>query len=151
MPMTISVSVGWIFVVLWSLVTIFAFAHNIYWATVLAGSTAAFGTFLAFMSGTLIHDAFIEYVFELTDSEAVLFITDKLMHSRTTKMVLLDDVKYAEYYPYRDSSCVILHAPYTEMEVPLWPLGVHGQDVLDFLGGRGIKVVNVQSDDRIPD
>ena len=103
------------------------------------------------MSYTLIHDAFQEYIFELTDTEAVLLVNDKLKHKKSTFMILLNDVRYAEYYPYSDSSCIILHAPYYEMEVPLWPLGAHGQDVLDFLTGRGIRVVNVQSDERIPE
>ncbi len=34
---------------------------------------------------------------------------------------------------------------------PLWPLGEHAQDVIDYLSGRGIRIVNVQSDDRIPE
>ncbi len=66
-------------------------------------------------------------------------------------MVLIDDVKYAEYYPYCDSSSMILHTSYAQMEVPLWPLGSRGTDVLDYLIGRGVRVVNVQSDDPIPE
>ncbi len=66
-------------------------------------------------------------------------------------MVLLDDVSYGEYYPYGDSACVILHAPYCQMEVPLWPFGERGRDVIDFLTGRGIRVVDVQSDEQIPE
>jgi hypothetical protein len=46
---------------------------------------------------------------------------------------------------------IILHAPYVDMEVPLWPLSGQGADVVDFLNGRGVNVVNVQSDDKIPD
>ncbi len=65
-------------------------------------------------------------------------------------MVLLDDVKFAEYYPYCDDSSVIFHAPYTDMEVPLWPMGLHAQDILDFLKGRGVHVINVQSDEKFP-
>jgi hypothetical protein len=37
------------------------------------------------------------------------------------------------------------------MEVPLWPLGEQVKDVIDFLDGRGLRIVNVQSDDAIPD
>jgi hypothetical protein len=66
-------------------------------------------------------------------------------------MVLLDDVSYVEYYPYSDSACIIMHACHYEMEVPLWPLGEHGQDVIDFLAGRGIRIVNVQTDDKVPE
>lgn len=151
MPLIIAISFGWLFVFIWGAVSIYAFSYNNYWAAVLGGSTVAFGTFLAYMTFTLVRDAFQEYVFELTDTEAVLFVHDKLRKKRSTVMILLDDVRYAEYYPYSDSSCVILHAPYYEMEVPLWPLGEHGQDVIDYLSGRGIRVVNVQTDDRIPE
>ncbi len=131
--------------------SIYAFSHNNYWAIVLGGSTVAFAAFLAYMSYMLVRDAFREYVFELTESEAVLFVNDRLHKKRSTCMVLLEDVRYAEYYPYSDSACVILHAPYCEMEVPLWPLGEHGQDAIDFLSGRGVRVINVQSDERMPE
>lgn len=151
MPMAIAIVVGWIFVALWLAVAVYAASHNAYWSTTLIASTLAFAAFLGYMSFTLIHDACKEYIFELTESEAVLFVVDKLLKKEHTDIVLLDDIKYAEYYPYTDSACVILHAPYKEMEVPLWPLGEHGADVIDYLGGRGIKVVNVQSDDPIPE
>jgi hypothetical protein len=150
-PLIISISAGWVFVILWGAVSIYAFTYNNYWSVVLGASTLAFASFLGYMSYSLVRDAFQEYVFELTESEAVLYVHDKMRHKKSTFMILLDDVRYAEYYPYSDSSSIILHAPYYEMEVPLWPLGRHGQDVVDFLSGRGINVVNVQSDDRIPD
>jgi len=149
--LVVTICFGWIFVFLWGAVSVYALAYNNYWALVLAASTLAFAGFLSYMSYSLIQDAFQEYVFELTETEAILSVTDKLRHKKSTFMILLDDVRFAEYYPYSDSSCIILHAPYYEMEVPLWPLGVHGQDVLDYLTGRGIRVVNVQSDERFPE
>lgn len=151
LPLIVAISFGWLFVLLWAAVSIYAFSYNNYWATVLGGSTCAFAGFLTYMTYSIVQDAFQEYVFELTDSEAVLNVHDKLRHKKSVFMVLLDDVRFAEYYPYSDSSCVILHTPYYEMEVPLWPLGERGKDVIDYLSGRGIKVVNVQSDDRIPE
>jgi hypothetical protein len=149
--LVIALFFGWVFVFLWGAVSVYALSYNNYWALVLGASTLAFAGFLAYMSYSLIHDAFQEYVFELTETEAILLVTDKLRHKKSTFMILLDDVRFAEYYPYSDSSCIILHAPYYEMEVPLWPLGAHAQDVLDFLAGRGIRVVNVQSDERFPE
>ncbi|HEY9776752.1 MAG TPA: hypothetical protein V6C81_23515 [Planktothrix sp.] len=150
-PLIIAISAGWVFVFLWSAVTAYAFWYNNYWAVVLLASTLAFASFLTYMSYSLVRDAFQEYTFELTDSEAILTVLDKLKHKKSMFMILLDDVKYAEYYPYSDSSCIILKAPYYEMEVPLWPLGERAQDVIDFLSGRGIRIVNVQSDDPIPE
>lgn len=150
-PLIIALAAGWVFVLLWTAVSIYAFTYNNYWSLVLAASTVAFASFLGYMTYGLVRDAYQEYVFEITDTEAVLFVHDKMRHRHSTYMILLDDVRYAEYYPYSDSSSIILHAPYYEMEVPLWPLGRHGQDVVDYLSGRGIRVVNVQSDDRIPE
>jgi len=91
-----------------------------------------------------------EYVLELTESEVVLVIIDRYAKKKTTQMLLLDDVIYAEYYPYPDSSTIIYHTEYALMEVPLWPMGDRGQDVVDFTEGRGVRVINVQSDESIP-
>jgi hypothetical protein len=88
---------------------------------------------------------------ELTDSEANLIVIDRLRKKRGVQMVLLDDITYAEYYPYRDSASIIFHTPYTDMDVPLWPMANQGRDVVDYLDGRGVKIINVQSDDPIPD
>jgi hypothetical protein len=151
LPLIVAISFGWVFVILWGGVSAYAFSYNNYWATVLGGSTVCFATLLAYMSYTLVRDGMKQYAFELTESEAVLQVYDRWRKQHATFMVLLDDVSYAEYYPYSDSSCLILHAPYYEMEVPLWPLGEHAQDVIDYLAGRGIRIVNVQSDDRIPE
>jgi hypothetical protein len=105
---------------------------------------------MGYIAYRLLVDSKRQYVLELNASEAVLTVLDNLHRQKSTQMVLLDDVKYAEYYPYPDSASVILHAPYTMMEIPLWPLGQQSQDVMDFLAGRGIAIVNAQFDDRIP-
>lgn len=149
-PLAVGVAVGWIFVVLWAIVAIMSFAYNTYWAIVIAGSTCTFAALLGYTTHILIHDACKEYIFEFTDSEAVMYLTDRLKHKQSTQMILLSDVKYAEYYPYLDSTSIILDAGYTQMEIPLWPLGKRSQDVIDFLSGRGITIVNTQSDDKIP-
>jgi len=150
-PLIIAVAFGWIFVIAWTILAISVLIHNIYWSVVLLGSTSAFALFLGFMTYSIIRDSQRQYLFEVTDTEAVLQVVDRLKKQKSTQMVLLDDVEWAEYYPYSDSSCIIFHSPYTEMEVPLWPMGGHAQDVVDFLQGRGVKVVNVQFDDAIPD
>lgn len=149
--MWVAIVIGMMFMCLWLVVATFTFVHNAYWSLIIAGAAIAFATFLSLMAYTLIRDSKRSFKLELTDSEAVLNVHDGLSGKDCMQMVLLDDVKYAEYYPYRDSSSVILHTPYAQMEVPLWPLGRHGQDVIDFLEGRGVLVVNVQSDEPIPD
>jgi hypothetical protein len=150
-PMGISLVFGWVFVVAWLVVCTWLFMYNPLWSITIGASTVLFSVYLGIMSYRMITDAYRDYTFELTEDEAVLSVSDRLKKKQSTQMVLLDDVKYAEYYPYSDSASVILHAPYADMEVPLWPMGKHGQDVIDFLEGRGVTVVNVQSDDRIPD
>lgn len=150
-PLIVGLSVGWIFVVIWAGVATFCLANNMYWACVLFASTIGFASFLCYMTHQVVCDAFKTYTFEMTDAEAVLQISDRLRRTKRLQMVLLDDVKFAEYYPYCDSSSVIFHAPYVDMEVPLWPMGLHAQDILDFLKGRGVRVINVQSDERFPE
>jgi len=150
-PLMVAVSVGWIFSLLWLFTGIFALLHNFYWGLILLASTFGFSLFLGLMTYSMVRDAYRSFVFELTDSDAVLYVHDKLRKRKSMQMVLLDDVKYVEYYPYRDSSSMILHTSYTQMEVPLWPLGEQVRDVIDFLDGRGLRIVNVQFDDVIPD
>lgn len=150
-PLMAGIVTGWVFSVLWLVVAAATFPFNIYWSLVIGGAAVTFGCLLGLMSYGLLRDAKRRYVLELNDSEAVLVIVDNLRHRKAVQMVLLDDIIYAEYYPYSDSSSIILHTPYTKMEVPLWPMGRRAQDVLDFLDGHGVRIVNVQSDDPIPE
>lgn len=150
-PMGISLTFGWIFAGGWLGICTWLFKYNPIWSATIGASTILFSIYLGIMTYKIISDGYKDYVLELTDDEAVLWEYDRLRKRSATQMVLLDDVKYAEYYPYTDSSCIIFHAPYTDMEVPLWPMGQRGQDVIDFLDGRGVAVVNVQTDDKIPD
>jgi len=150
-PMTLGLCLGWLFVLLWLVIARIIWASSPSWALLWIGSALAFAICLGCFTYSLIRDAFKDYVLELSDTDAVLTVEDKLNRSRLTQMVLLNDIKYAEYYPYTDSACLIFHAPYVDMEVPLWPMESCGEDILDFLAGRGVKVVNVQTDDQIPD
>ncbi len=150
-PLAVAVALGWIFIFLWFSVALVAMSHNFLAGVMLLCSLSAFATFLGFLTYTMVRDAYRDYIFEITETDAVLILVDRLRHSRSTQMVLLDDIKYAEYYPYRDSASIIFHAPYIQMEVPLWPMGGRAQDVVDFLDGRGVRVVNVQSDEAMPD
>ncbi|MBX9948975.1 MAG: hypothetical protein K2Y39_07425 [Candidatus Obscuribacterales bacterium] len=150
-PLLVGIAVGWIFAGLWAVTGICALWHNVAWGLMLIASTSGFSLFLGLMTYSMVRDANRSFVFELTDSDAVLYVYDRLKKRKSTQMVLLDDVKYVEYYPYSDSSAMILHTAYAQMEVPLWPLGEQVKDVIDFLDGRGVKIFNVQFDDVIPD
>lgn len=150
-PLMVGVGVGWIFVALWLITATAALMHNVLWGLLLLGSTFGFSMFLSFMTYSMVRDAYRSFVFELTDSDAVLYVYDRLKKRKSTQMVLLDDVTYVEYYPYRDSAAMILHTSYAQMEVPLWPMGEQVKDVIDFLDGRGLRIVNVQFDDVIPE
>lgn len=151
--MWVAIVIGFLFMGLWLTTAACAFPYSACWSIVVGGAAVAFGSFLAMMAKTLIRDGTRLYVLELTDTEAVLNVTEGKGKGRrrATQMVLLDDIYYAEYYPYRDSRSMILHTSYAEMEVPLWPMGTGAQDALDFLEGRGVPIVNVQSDDPIPE
>lgn len=151
----VALFIGFVFSALWLILSLFLILDghtaNIVWGAMTGLCTILYCCYMGYVVYRLIADSQRRYVLELNQSEAVLTVLDKLHCKKTTKMVLLDDVKFAEYYPYQDSSSVILHAPYTVMEIPLWPLGSHSQDVLDFLAGRGIPIVNAQFDDKIPE
>lgn len=154
-PMGIALAVGFLFSGLWLTVSACLIIEgnfdHVIWGSLTGMCTLLYCFYMGYMAWKLLSDSRRDYLLELTGSEAVLTVVDHMNRKKSTQMVLLDDVKFAEYYPYPDSASVMLHAPYTVMEIPLWPLGNGGIDVIDFLAGRGIRVVNVQSDDRIPD
>jgi hypothetical protein len=150
-PFAVGIGLGWVFIVIWGVVACVAFLKSPLWGALLLASLAAFASLLGFLSYTIVRNSCRDYIFEITDTDAVLLVIDRLRRRRSMQMVLLEDIKFAEYYPYRDSASIIFHAPYTKMEVPLWPMGSRGQDVVDFLLGRGVRVVNVQSDDNFPE
>lgn len=152
--MLVALGIGFAFSVVWLVVAVCLISGRelqyVLYGAIVALATAAYCTYMGYVAYRLLADSKRQYVLELTQCEAVLTVIDNLHKKKSTQMVLLDDVKYAEYYPYPDSSAVILHAPYTVMEVPLWPLGNQSQDVMDFLAGRGIPIVNSQFDDELP-
>ena len=154
-PMVVALTVGFAFSVVWFGAAFWMLMQSgfeyITWGVLIVLSTLAYCLYLAMVSFKIYADSRRKYCLELTETEAVLSVIDTLRKKKSTQMVLLADVKYAEYYPYCDSTCIILHAPYVDMEIPLWPLGVQAQDALDFLDGRGVHIINVQSDDAIPD
>jgi hypothetical protein len=153
--MVIALKVGFAFSCVWfgvaSWMILQQGAEFVTWGVLIVLSTLAYCAYLGIAAFKIYADSKRQYCLELTDTEAILSVIDKLRRRKSTQMVLLSDVKYAEYYPYPDSASVILHTPYADMEIPLWPLGAQGQDALDFLEGRGLHIINVQSDERIPD
>jgi hypothetical protein len=150
LPLFTGLALGWAFVLMWSVVAMAAMPGSIAWGMLLLASTTAFGVLLTLMSVSLFRDACREYFIEVTASELVLVVTDRFAKQRGTQMILLGDVIYVEYYPYPDSASIILHTAYSNVEIPLWPFGERGQDVVDYLCGCGIKVMNVQFDDKVP-
>lgn len=155
MPMAIALAVGFIFSCLWLGISIWMMFQSgtefLVWGLLIGASTILYLIYLGLAAHKLVGDGKRQYCLELTDTEAVLSVSDHMTKKRSTQMVLLNDIVYGEYYPYPDSCLIILRAPYADMEVPLWPFGPQAQDAVDFLEGRGVKVINVQSDDRIPE
>lgn len=154
-PMVVALAVGFCFSCLWFGVAIWMMLQSgiefITWGVMIILSTLLYCVYLGFAGYRLFIDSRRRYALELTESEAILSVIDTFHQKKSTQMVLLADVRYAEYYPYPDSASLILHAPYTDMEIPLWPFCLQSQDALDFLEGRGVNIINVQSDDPIPD
>ena len=152
--MLVALLIGFGFSLLWLTVSFFLIMDghtpSVVWGSMTGMCTLLYCCYMGYTAYRLLVDSQRQYILELNATEAVLTVLDKLHRQKSTQMVLFDDVKYAEYYPYPDSASVILHAPYAMMEIPLWPLGNQAQDVMDFLAGRGVAIVNVQFDDRVP-
>ncbi|MBP9093098.1 hypothetical protein KBI23_18880 [bacterium] len=149
-PLCTAICLGWAFVLMWLTVAVIILWEWPAWGVLIGLSSVTFGALLTLFGLGLIRDSRREYLLELTESEVVLVVTDRKAKKKGTLMLLLADVTYAEYYPYTDSASIIFHTNYSKMEVPLWPMGDRAQDVVDFLDGRGVRVINVQSDDCLP-
>lgn len=149
-PLVVAIGLGFAFVCVWLAVAVVAAAQNLYWAAVIVAAAAAFALYLGYAAFGMFKESNRNYVVELNSCELVLNVEDRFTHTTSTQMVLLKDVKYVEYYPYRDSASAILHTAYNHIEIPLWPLCGHGEDVVNYLEGHGIRIFNVQLDDEIP-
>lgn len=154
-PMIFYVAVAFLFSMAWFGMAVVLMmqlrADVVIWGVLIGLSTIVYCSYLAYMGWRLFQDSARDYLLELTETEAILYVVEIDTHKESTQMVLLDDVRYAEYYPFADTASIILHTSYTDMEVPLWPFGSQSRDAVDFLSGRGVPIVNVQTDDRIPD
>ena len=149
-PLCTAIGMGWAFTIMWLVISFCAFHDWPAWGVLIGLSSVTFGCLLTLFGIGLLRDSRREYVLELTDTEIVLVVIDRHAKKKGVQMILIEDVSYAEYYPYPDSSSIIFHTEKLQMEVPLWPMGDRGQDVVDFLDGRGVRVINVQFDDAMP-
>ena len=150
LTMTIFLGVSWAFAFVWLAASVWLMTYNILWGLTICVSTTLFCFYLYLMSKGLIEDARLDYVLELTDSEIIYTVLDRKRAKHCTKMVLIDDISFVEYYPFKDSALAIFHAPYIDLEVPLAPMGDCAQDVIDFLTGKGVPIFNTLCDDKFP-
>ena len=150
LTMTIFLGASWFFACVWLCASVWLMTYNLLWGLTIAASTSLFGFYLYLMSKSMIADAGLDYVLELTDSEIIYTVLDRKHKKHSTKMVLIDDISFVEYYPFKDSALAIFHAPYIDLEVPLSPMGDCAQDVIDFLTGKGVPIFNTLCDDKFP-
>lgn len=143
MPLSVGLALAYCFVVLGLVVSVNMLPLNMPFAILILCSTITFGILVTAMSLSIIKDMQRSYSLEVNETEVVLDITERSGKSKPL-MILLDDVIYAEYY---SSSCVIFHTSYRDFEVPIWPLGARGADFVDYLIGRGVRIVNVEQDE----
>lgn len=153
-PMLIALCLCLAFSGLWLVVAVSLIAAGVFehmiWGVLIALCTLAYCAYMGMVAYKLFTDSKRQFELELNQSEIVLTVIDTFHGSKSTQMVNLKDISYAEYYPFPDSSCLYIYAPYTVMELPLWPFGPRGADVADFLSGRGVSVMNVLLDDKLP-
>ncbi len=150
-PFAVALIIGVVLSMMWLVVAIFVFFHNHLIGLILGLTAFSYASYAFLISYGLIQDMNYSFRLELTPSEIILTKYNTKKQKKYFKMLLIDDIKIGEYYPYSDSASIILYTSYTEMEIPLWPLNHNGQDVIDYLTGRGVKIVNVQFDDKLPD
>ena len=148
--MLFGISLGYIMVGAVIFAATLAYSSNLSFAIVLLLLALGSAFSLGYIAYKTIREANCDYALEITSQDAVFSKIDNWSKKKTDQLLLLSDIKYAEYYPYQDSASIIFHTPYLDMDVPLWPMAEHAQDVLDFLEGAGIKIINVQSDESIP-
>ncbi len=149
-PTFYGICFGYALVIVGFVTSYIAFQHNAYFVFPLLLSASVFACFLTVTAYKLIREILCDYTLEFSDNEAIFAIADNLNNKKSSQVVLLSDIKYVEYYPYQDSASIIFHTSYNDLDVPLWPMGSHVQDVIDFLVGAGVKVIDVQSDESIP-
>ena len=126
------------------------YTHNFPLAVYLLVVSLVLCSSLLIFTYNLIKEISCDYALEIAGQDVIFSKFDHWRKKRSEQMLLLTDIKYAEYYPYQDSASIIFHTSYIDIDLPLWPLGNQWQDVIDFLEGAGVKVVNVQSDEPIP-
>jgi len=149
-PMLWGVCFGYLMVGITLFASYLASKHNNFFAFSLFVSALVFAVLLGVVVYRLIGDILCDYTLEVTNQDVTFSKFDHLRKKQTNQSILLSDIKYVEYYPYQDSASIIFHTTSVDLDIPLWPLGGHVQDVIDFLTGAGVRVVDVQSDDPIP-
>lgn len=170
LPLVVGLALALVQIAVTLTLSLLLFAQNAIFALLLSASALAFLFIVLTVAMRMLSNGQRLYNFEVTPTELILEILslppepserqskkqDKRKKKRSERrkigrvMVFLPDVRYCEYYPYPDSASMIFHTAYSHLEVPLWPLGERRNDLVDYLIGLGIEVVNVQFDDEIP-
>jgi ABC-type multidrug transport system fused ATPase/permease subunit len=169
LPLVVGLALALVQIAVTLALSFLLFAQNAVFALLLAASALAFLFIVLTVAMRMLSNGQRLYNFEITPTELILEILSlppessardkkkkQSLHKRSERrkigrvMVYLPDVRYCEYYPYPDSASMIFHTAYSHLEVPLWPLGERRNDLVDYLIGLGIEVVNVQFDDEIP-
>ena len=133
--------------VLWVVVAYNLFAVNIYIALILSTSIVGFLLFSTLMARAVIKDMTRRYELEVNPSELVVTSYDRGGKGKSI-MILLGDITYAEYYSW---TSMIVHTDYKTFEVPLWPLGNRSRDLVDYLIGHGVNVIDIEEDGELPE
>lgn len=170
LPLVVGLALALVQIAVTLTLSLLLFSQNAIFALLLSASALAFLFIVLTVAMRMLSNGQRLYNFEVTPTELILEILslppepserqskkqDKGKKKRSERrkigrvMVFLPDVRYCEYYPYPDSASMIFHTAYSHLEVPLWPLGERRNDLVDYLIGLGIEVVNVQFDDEIP-
>lgn len=171
LPLVVGLALALVQIAVTLALSFLLFAQNAIFALLLSASALAFLFIVLTVAWRMLSNGQRLYNFEITPTELILEIlslppesSDQAKKKQQKQgqnkrsqrrkigrvMVYLPDVRYCEYYPYPDSASMIFHTAYSHLEVPLWPLGERRNDLVDYLIGLGIEVVNVQFDDEIP-
>ena len=135
---------AWVFVAVWYAAAWATIDNSIAYAALLAVVNTAFMVYLLFAFKKLKTRLKTQYVVEVTDRAIHFFKIGGEPYKQNHKCLELDKIEQAECYRYQDSgSMIIMSRSGQKMEIPMWCMPSNGEDLVECLKNRGIKILNI--------
>lgn len=116
---------------------------NTLWSLVILAVTLAFGAYLYFATARLIKHNRRRYEIVADNRSIDLIETNRAGEIVRESHVDVDRIDSAEVYSYADENVVVLRSGQDAVEIPLWPFGSFGKELIRALKSSGIPVSQV--------